>query len=417
MRRARITRPLAAVTSFGQEVDPASVGMTTEGVEQIWDGVRSLYRSGVHPAITMCVRRRGEVVLNRAIGHARGNGPLDGPGVEKVLATPETPFCIFSAAKAVTATVVHLLDEEGLLHIADPVAEYLPGFARHDKGGITIAHVLSHRAGIPAMPKGALDMDRIDDFAFHRELMYDSKAVMRPGRRQAYHAVSGGAVLGEVVREVTGRSVREVLADRILDPLGFRWMNYGVAPEDVEKVGLAYPTGPPPVPPISTFLTRALGGVAPDEATRLSNDPRFLTGILPAANVVSTADELSRFFEMLRCGGELDGVRVMQERTIRRALLPQSRLEVDLSLALPIPFSYGFMLGTPRVGLYGDAPGAFGHLGMFNILGWADPARELSVGLITSGKSALYPEVTRWLDIPRRVGKAAPSEIRNWPAV
>lgn len=397
------------MTTFGKEADPASAGMTTEGIEQIWDGVRGLYRSGVHPAITLCVRRRGVVVLNRAIGHARGNGPLDGPDVEKELATPETPFCIFSASKAVTATVVHLLDQEGLLHIADPVAEYLPEFARHDKGGITIAHVLSHRAGIPALPKGALDMDRLDDWEYQRELMYESRAVMRPGRRQAYHAASGGAVLGEVVREVTGRSIREVLADRILDPLGFRWTNYGVAADDVTKVGLAYPTGPPLVPPVSTFLTRALGGVAPDEATRLSNDPRFLKGVLPAANVVGTADELSRFFEMLRCGGELDGVRVLEERTIRRALMPQSRLEVDLSLALPIPFSYGFMLGTPKVGLYGDAPGAFGHLGFFNILGWADPARELSVGMITSGKAAIYPEVARWLDIPRRIGKAAPA--------
>lgn len=413
LRRARIPRPLSSVTTIGDEADPASVDMTVEGIETIWDGVRGLYRSGIHPAISLCVRLRGVVVLNRAIGHARGNGPLDGPDAEKELATPETPFCIFSAAKAVTATLIHRLDEEGLLHIADPVAEYLPEFARHGKEGITIAHVLSHRAGIPAMPKGALDMDRIDDWEYHRELMYDSKAVMRPGRRQAYHAVSGGAVLGEVVREVTGQSIREVLADRILDPLGFRWTNYGVAPEDVAKVGLAYPTGPPPVPPVSTFLTRALGGVAPDEATRISNDPRYLTGILPAANVVSTADELSRFFEMLRCGGELDGVRVLEERTIRRALLPQSRLEVDLSLALPIPFSYGFMLGTPKVGLFGDAPGAFGHLGYINILGWADPARELSVGLITSGKAAIYPEVTRWLDVPRRIGKAAPSAIRS----
>lgn len=396
------------MTTIGAEADPASVGMTTEGIEQIWDGVRGLYRSGIHPAITLCVRRRGEIVLNRGIGHARGNGPMDGPDVEKELATPESPFCIFSAGKAVTATLVHRLDEEGLLHIGDPVAEYLPEFARHGKEGITLAHVLSHRAGIPALPKGALDMDRLDDWEYQRELMYDAKAVMRPGRRQAYHAVSGGAVLGEVVREVTGLSIREVLADRILDPLAFRWTNYGVAAEDVPKVGLAYPTGAPPIPPVSTFLTRALGGIAPDDATRISNDPRYLTAVLPAANVVSTADELSRFFEMLRCGGELDGIRVLEERTIRRALMPQSRLEVDLSLVLPIPFSYGFMLGAPRVSLFGDAPGAFGHLGYLNVIGWADPVRELSVGLITSGKAAIYPEITRWLDIPRRIGKAAP---------
>ena len=67
--------------------------------------------------------------------------------------------------------------------------------------------------------------------------------------------------------------------------------------------------------------------------------------MLPAANGVSTANELSRFYELLRNGGELDGVRVMDPRTIRRATAEQSHLEVDYTLGLPIGFSMGFMLG------------------------------------------------------------------------
>ena len=56
---------------------------------------------------------------------------------------------------------------------------------------------------------------------------------------------------------------------------------------------------------------------------------------MPAANIVTTANELSRFFEIFRAGGELDGVRVMEPETIARALTEQSRLEIDLSLGLP----------------------------------------------------------------------------------
>jgi CubicO group peptidase (beta-lactamase class C family) len=390
------------------EVDPADVGLSRDGVERIWDSARSLYRSGIHPALTLCVRREGAVVLDRAIGHARGNGPKDGRDAERVLVTPDTPICIFSATKGITAALIHLLDERGVLHVGDRIAEYLPEFARNDKGAITIGQVLAHRAGIPNAPGESLDLDRIDDWAFHRELMYDAKPVHRPGKRQAYHAVSGGNLLGEVVREITGRSIRDVLAEEILDPLGFRWTNYGVGEDDPALVALNYPTGPPLLPPTSTFIGRALG-VPPDEATLLSNDPRFLRGVLPAANGVSTAHELSRFYELLRNGGELDGVRVMDARTIRRATVEQSHLEVDYTLGLPIGFSMGFMLGGRRASLFGpDTAGAFGHLGWINILSWTDPARALSAAMLTTGKAVLYPEMGRFLQVPMRIGREVP---------
>ena len=409
LRRARIARDLDAVTTMAAETDPADVSMTRDAVEHVWDAVRQLYRSGIHPAIALCIRHEGAVIVDRAIGHARGNGPADRPETPKELATPETPFCVFSATKGTTAALIHLLDEQGMLKIGDPVAEYLPEFARNGKSAITIGHVLSHRAGIPNIPRDAFDLDTINDWESQRELMYAAKPLTRAGKRQAYHAVSGGNLLGEVVREITGRSIRDVLAEKILNPLGFRWMNYGVAPEDVPAVGLAYPTGPILLPPISTFLTRALG-LHPDEATRMSNDPRFLTAVMPAANGVSTANELGRFYEMLLRGGELDGVRVMDPRTIRRARIAQSHLEVDLNLGLPIAFSQGFMLGGKVISLYGpDTTKAFGHLGWINIMGWADPQRDLSVGLITTGKAAIYPELYWFLEIARRIGKAAPS--------
>ena len=76
----------------------------------------------------------------------------------------------------------------------------------------------------------------------------------------------------------------------------------------------------------------------------------------------------------MRCGGELDGVRVIETDTIRKALEEQSHLEIDFSLGFPTRFSYGLMLGAQILSLYGrDTQHAFGHLGFTNILGWADP--------------------------------------------
>jgi len=408
MRRIHVPKDLDAVTTIAEEADPRDAGMTENGVARIWKDAVGWYKSGVHPTVQLCVRREGKVVLDRAIGHARGNGPSDDEDSEKVLATPDTPFVVYSASKGVTAFVVHLLDERGLLHIADPVAEYIDGYERHGKDGVTIGHVLSHKAGVPNLPQEALDLDRLTDNDYLVELLVDAKPKSRPGRQLAYHAVSGGFILGEVVRQVTGTTIREVLAQEILDPLGFRWTNYGVAEEDLDTVGTDYVTGPPTLPPLSNLLTRALGRPFP-ELIEAANDPRFRRGIIPAANIVTTANELSRFYDVMRHGGELDGVRVMEERTIRRALLEQSHLEIDNTLGFPTRFSYGLMLGSERLSLYGpDTQQAFGHLGFTNILSWADPARALAATVITSGKPALYPEVHRFLGLTTRIAKEAP---------
>jgi CubicO group peptidase (beta-lactamase class C family) len=403
LRRVRVPRDLEPITSVADEERQPAVD-----VERIWQAAERLYRSGVHPALQLCVRRQGEVILNRAVGHARGNGPGDDGSDAREAVTPDTPFVIFSASKAVTATVAHALDDRGLIHVDDRVAEYIPEYARHGKDVVTIEHVLSHRAGVPNLPGEALDLDRVGDREFLVEILCDAKPSTRPGRLAAYHAISGGFIIGEIVHRVTGKDIRQVLHEEILGPLGFRWTNYGVAPSDVPLVGRDYVTGLPVLPPISIAMKRVLG-VPVDEVVEAANDPRFLTAIVPAGNVVTTAEELSRFFEMLRREGELDGVRVMEPRTVRRALVERSYLEPDLTFGIPVRYSAGFILGGRVWSLYGpDTDKAFGHLGFTNIIGWADPERALSGTLITSGKPVLYPELYDLWGLMRRIGAEAP---------
>jgi CubicO group peptidase (beta-lactamase class C family) len=413
LRRARIPRDLDAVTTVGVEADPRDCGMTADAVARIWRSVEALYRSGIHPAIAVCLRRDGHVVLDRAIGHATGNGPGDPRGAPPVLATPDTPFCIFSTSKAITAMVIHLLDQRGLIHIDDRVCEYIPEFARHGKDAITIAHVLSHRAGVPQIPREALDLRYLDDREFQLQVMCDAKPSSRPGTVVAYHAISGGFVLAEIVRRVMGKAIRDVLAEEILQPLGFRWGNYGVAPQDLPLVARSYATGPPILPPLSLLVERVLG-VRLDQGVELVNDPRFLTGVIPSGNIVTTANELSRFFELLRAGGQVDGVRIFEERTIRRAITEQAYHRPDLMLALPLRWSLGFLLGARWLSVYGpDTEMAFGHVGFMNVLGWADPERALSGALITSGKPLVYPEIAQFWGIMRRIAADAPKVARH----
>jgi CubicO group peptidase (beta-lactamase class C family) len=409
IRRVRVPRDLGPVTNRSDaEVDPAPVGMSAEGIERIWAAAERLFRRGMSPAITLCVRRHGQVVLDRSLGWARGAGPYDASRSDRVLATPETPFCTFSASKAVTATVMHVLAERGVVHLSDRVTDYLAEFAGGGRDAITIGQVLSHRAGIPQLPRDMLDLERLEDPERIIEAIPRLRSVHRPGAAVAYHTVSGGFVLGEVVRRATGKDIRTVLAEEILDPLGFRWTNYGVTPEDVPLVGLAYPTGPRLFPPMSGLMTRALG-MPFDELTELSNDPRLLTGIVPAGNVVSTANEMSRFMDLLRAGGTLDGVTIMKPRTIRRAIVETSYHEFDRTLGFPLRYSHGFMLGAKTMSLYGpDTDEAFGHLGFTNVSMWADPRRELAVGFITSGKPVVGPHLDALWRLFRRIGTEAP---------
>jgi CubicO group peptidase (beta-lactamase class C family) len=410
VRRCRVPPSLADVTSVraDAEVDPREVGVAPDGPARIWQAVEGLYRSGIHPAIQLCVRRQGRILIDRAIGHAVGNGPDDPPDAPKVPCTPDTPFNIFSASKAVTAMLVHLLDERDALRLDDRVCDYIPEFAAHGKFRITIRHLLSHRAGMPNLAPEVMRLDYLAQPEEIVRILCATQLSSRPGQRLAYHAISGGFVLGELVRRVTGHDIRTLLADAVQRPLGFRWLRYGVEPQDVERVARSYATGPPVLPPLSTIMARALG-VGFYEAIELSNDPRFLVALIPAGNLIATAEEMSRFYQLLLDGGTLDGVRVFAPRTLRRATTEHSYLEIDLSIGLPLRYGLGFMLGASWFSLYG--PGTehcFGHIGFTNVVTWADPERQVAAALMTSGKPILYLGLYNVFDVLRQIGLACP---------
>lgn len=388
--------PPAEVTVRAEHELPARCGgLEQADIDAIWRAVEQLYASGLHPAIALCIRRRGAIVLDRAIGHARGNGPDDGPHAPRVQATPDTLFNIFSAAKSVTAMLVHILDDRGLLHVSDRVVEYLPEFGQCGKERTTLGHIMSHRAGIPAIPVEHLDLDLLSRPDEIVQRLCAAKPAFVPGRRLAYHALTGGFILGAVIERVTGKPLREVLRREVLEPLGLTHMNYGVEPGDIPAVAENVFTGPPLLPPIRQLARRAIGADF-REAIAISNDPRFLTAVVPAGNIIGTAEEVCRFYQLLLDEGRWQDEQVFEPRTLRRATQEASWLEVDLTLALPVRYGMGFVLGGDIISLYGPRTAhAFGHLGFTNVLAWADPERELAACLMTNGKPLFTPRLWR----------------------
>ena len=404
--RIRVPSDLDAVTTVGPE---DAGGLDPAAIDRIWEAARHWYRAGMQPAIQLCLRHNGTVVLNRAIGHAWGNGPDDPADADRVAVSTSTPFCVYSAAKAISTTVVHMLVEREAFSLDDRVCDYLPSYTGHGKERTTIRHVMTHSAGVPFATGPRADVRRVNDSDYTRARLSEFKPIHRPGLVHIYHGVTWGPLVREIVSAATGRNIREILATEILDPLGFRWTNYGVAEADVPLVAPSYVTGKPLPAPIAAALRTALGGTM-TQIIPFSNTPVFLTSVVPSSSTVSTADELSRFAEILRRGGELDGVRVMRPDTLAAAVRPCRRLRPDVATGLaPIRWGTGFMLGSKRFGPFGtDADAAFGHTGLTNVAIWADPARGLAAGLISSGKPGRHPEAERFTALLNQITAQIP---------
>ncbi len=153
LRRIHVPDDLDAVTSIGEEDGAAAGGLEEESVERIWkSAARSLpkrrpsRRAGVRAPPGRGRPRPHDRPRARQRPARRRRRPRRSPP------PPATPFCVYSASKAITAFVVHVLAERGVLALDDPVAKHIPGYERNGKEEITIGHVLAHRAGVPNLP-------------------------------------------------------------------------------------------------------------------------------------------------------------------------------------------------------------------------------------------------------------------------
>jgi CubicO group peptidase (beta-lactamase class C family) len=306
--------------------------------------------------------------------------------------------------------LIHLLAEREQLHVDEPVATFIPEFARNNKDRITIRDLLTHRGGIPAAPAEVADLDLLHDPQRILEMIYELRPTHKPGTVPAYHAVTSGFVFAEVIRRVTGSDIRDFLRTEISEPLGMNHFNYGLPEKRLDDAAIDACTGPKLIWPLKDIFKKALG-ISVSELIELSNDPRFRTGVIPSANLFGTPDDVCRFFELLVAGGTYEGTRIFSESTIRKAVAPQTPGQIDRVILLPLSYSMGFMLGTEPVGLYGFRCGkAFGHVGLSNILAWADPERDISVALMNSGKPFFALETAYWPEIIRRISTRIPRD-------
>ncbi len=216
----------------------------------------------------------------------------------------------------------------------------------------------------------------MDDSEYAREMLGNLKPIYRPGLVHIYHALTWGPLIREIVSAATGKDIRDILATEILDPLGFRWTNFGVAPRTIFRWSR------PVTPPASRcrrrsrrFFRMAIGGTtAPDHSVHEHPGiPRPPWCRRPAPFDRERAVALRRNpaprWRTRRRPGHAPGDAARRDATSAGGCGRTSRPGLT-----PLRWGTGYMLGSKRFGPFGrNAPAAFGHTGLTDIALWADP--------------------------------------------
>lgn len=412
----RLVREVAAARVPGQALvdrmptrDIERVGVEEPGevdLQPVWESVRQLYRTGLHPAVALHVRHKGKPILDRTIGHMGGHlaRPLD----PDAIVTPDSLFGLFSGSKIVTATLVHALAEDGRVGIDDPVSAWLPGFGRHGKERIRVRHLLNHTAGIPDMPR----LERVDEILrtgrMDLERLFDLRPQSEPGARVAYHPMTSWFLIQEIIERATGMGLREAARKRIFEPLGLEDIDYGAPEDQRHRVTRNVVTGPP-IPQFAQKIFDRTLGLGLQQAIELTNSPTFLDVVLPSANILATPAAIGRFMQMLLDGGQLDGRRVLEAGTVQRAITEVTPVQLDGTFGFPMRYGLGYMMGGNRFSLFGlGTRGAFGHLGLSTVVMFADPARDLAVAFLNTGKPVVAPGMISWYAVLQQLVMRVP---------
>lgn len=306
----------------------------------------------------------------------------------------------FSTTKGVASTLLHILADEGLLNYDDPVSKHWPEFGQKAKQEITIRQLLCHEAGLYHIREMIEDAEQMMDWEYMVGALENARPIHTPGATNGYHALTFGWLIGEIIRRVTGKSFAQVLQEKITAPLMLDGLYVGL-PENqmarraelVNSVGkgrtglsvdrnvqrIVLKLVSQGLKTVKIDLDQTVSALVPKGAIYLDfNQKDFVAACLPAANGMFTSRSLAKLYAALANGGEIEGVRIISRRAVQNMMEIQNR---TLGQVIPVPMHW--RLGFHRVFALGaNTSTCFGHFGFGGSGAWADPVRNLSVGLI-----------------------------------
>ncbi len=382
-------------------------GWVAPGFEGVRDVFQANFDAGVEVGAAFGAYHRGEKVVDLwgGIADKRTQEPWN----------EDTLVLVYSTTKGVVAMCANRLVQQGALDVEAPVVTYWPEFAQAGKETVTVADLLSHRAGL-AWVDGTMsfeDMIRWDPVVEALERQVPS---WPPGTAHGYHATTYGWLVGEVVRRITGMSVGTYLRTEIAGPLGADFFiglpaseeprvarlvsfveglasgtaTLSAASDDVPQAGPSLDelaelakTYFAPGGPLFKAMS-APGGALTDE--EVWHSPELHAAEIPAANGICDARSLALLYgacvdEAQMPSGET--FRIMAPGQVDRAVQQQTNGPDVVLLGLDIQWGLGFNVNSGIIGAAGlGGPRAFGHFGMGGSAGWADPDLRLGMGYV-----------------------------------
>ncbi len=385
-------------------------GTIERGYERVRDGFAEGAK-GDEGGGQLCVYRHGKKVVDLWTGtDTKGDRPYEGDFLTVIM----------SCSKGITATAAHMLVMRGKLDPEERVTKYWPEFGAAGKEDMRVYHLFAHTAGLNSFDPtlGIRPRDLLDPIKCAAALAR-MEPLWKPGAYSMYHAITYGHLLGELVRRIDGRSVGRFIAEEISGPLKLDlWIG---APASVEpRVARQYSNGGggAGVEQINALMdglgvdakSRLRAAIvdmvaSSPEAGRLLDSPEGRGAEIPAGNGLANARSLARMYAATI--GTIDGVRLLDEKTVERALVPRNEglsapppLDKFPPLA-PQRFGLGYMLTRFANPMLGE--GSFGHDGAGGRVGFAHPESGFAVAYLCNNMSwdpgqGPDPRWVPWLD-------------------
>jgi CubicO group peptidase (beta-lactamase class C family) len=227
----------------------------------------------------------------------------------------DTITCVFSTTKTMAALTALVLADRGVIDLDAPVARYWPDFGARGKDKVLVRHVLGHTAGLPTWEK-PVQTEQLYDWSLMTRLLAEQAPSSPPGEIGAYHAVTQGFLVGEIVRRTTGRSLATFFAEEIAGPLGADFQ-LTVPPEDDHRISPVIPA-PTRAPEIV-----AAGPGNPPIPAETANTEAWRRADIPSAGGFGNARSVAAVQAVLANGGQARGVRLLSEAGCERVLEEQ----------------------------------------------------------------------------------------------
>jgi CubicO group peptidase (beta-lactamase class C family) len=319
-------------------------------------------------------------------------------------------FRIYSMTKPITSVALMTLYEKGYFQLNDPVSRYVPSWKNHRvwvsgegdvmntepaRRPVSFRDVLSHTAGFTyggGLPGVGIQhpIDQIyrdlkvrsvggrDTMMEFLDKLGQVPLRYQPGEQWMYSLATD--VCGALVEVISGKPFAQYLQDEIFGPLGMKDTSFFVAPEKVDRFCANYQRGP----------DKKLKLIDDPATSDFTKDPGFKSG---GGGLTGTTADYMRFCEMLRRGGELDGVRILGPRTLEMMHMNHLKGGKDLTqLALGtfsetanegVGFGLGFAstMGVVETGALGAGDYYWG--GAASTIFFVDPKEDLTMVFMT----------------------------------